>query len=124
MNLQTHAAPCAIPPADKQRQAKLVGDDLIKHHGKRKFYSVQQVRDANQRCAIAVDFWCWSHAMYGTHFDFDRLHASAGEACDYLAMKGEMLASVAQGTSSGWFDFDLSWIDFPDLDWSIFDIFD
>ena len=99
MTSQTLPTPCAIPPADKQRQAKLVGDDLIRHHGKRKFYSVQQVRAANERCGIDIDFWCWSHAMYGTHYDFDRLHVGAGEACDYLAMKAEMLGSVSTEAS-------------------------
>jgi hypothetical protein len=124
MTTQTLPRPCAIPPADKQRQAKRVGDDLIRHHGKRRFYSVSEIRAANQRCDIPIDFCCWSYAMYGTHFDFDRMHEAAGEACDYLAMKAEMLDSVARHASTGWFDFDLSWIDFPDLDWSVFDLFD
>ena len=123
--MQTQPAPCAISPADKKLQSKIVGDDLVRHYGKRKFYSVQQVRSANERCNIPLDFACWSHALYGTHFDFDRIHAGAGQACDYLAMKRDMLESVAI-PDSGWFDFDfdLSWLDFPDIDWSIFDFLD
>ena len=42
-------------------------------------------------------------------------------------MKKAMLASLADGEAApGWldFDFDLSWLDFPDIDWSIFDFFD
>jgi len=51
-----------------------------------------------------------------------------GEACDYLAMKREMLGSVAGPDAGGWlkfdFDFDLSWLEFPHIDFSIFDFFD
>lgn len=118
------AAPCAISPRDKQAQAKRVGDDLIRHYGKRKFYSVEQVRAANKRCDIPFDAACWSHAMFNTHHDFDRLHSAAGEACDYLAMKKEMLESLSVGSPASWFDFDLSWLEFPDIDWSSFDPFD
>ena len=117
-------APCVISTGDKQTQAKRVGGDLLRHHGKRKFYSVDQVRAANRRCDISIDAACWSHALFNSHEDFDRIHAVAGEACDYLAMKKEMLESVSTDSSSAWFDLDLSWLEFPDLDWSIFDFFD
>jgi hypothetical protein len=124
MTSATLPAPCTLAPQDKQRQAKLVGDDLLRHYGKRNFYSVQQVRDANQRNKIDIDVMCWSHALFNSHADFDRLHAATGEACDYVAMKAEMLHSVATVHSADWFDFDLSWLEFPDLDISIFDFFD
>lgn len=120
----SQAVPCAISPRDKQAQAKRVGDDLLRHHGKRKFYSVEQVREANRRCGISIDVACWSHALFNSHGDFDRIHAMAGEACDYPAMKKEMLEAVSTGFTPAWFDLDLSWLEFPDLDWSIFDFFD
>lgn len=113
--------PCALAPNDKQRQTRRVGEDLLRHHGKRNFYSVQQVHTANQRNRIDLDVACWSHALFNTHEDFDQLHAAAGEACDYLAMKAEMLRSLTRGGASSWFDFDLSWLEFPDLDVSLFD---
>lgn len=122
MSSDIQQAPCAISPANKCRQAKLVGDDLVRHHGKRKFYSVSEVRAANQRCRIEPDVACWSHALFNTHHDFDLLHAAAGEACDYLAMKKAMLESVSSPGTSGWFDFDLSWLEFPDIDLSIFEV--
>jgi hypothetical protein len=124
MSVDVQPAPCAISPTDKRLQAKQVGDDLLRNYGKRKFYTVEQVREANHRSFVGIDVACWSHAMFNSHSDFDRLHATAGEACDYVAMKGEMLRSVASDSSSGWFDFDLSWLEFPDLDISIFDFFD
>ncbi|WP_313402212.1 hypothetical protein [Stenotrophomonas sp.] len=124
MDTQIQQAPCSIAPADKRRQAQVIGDDLVRHHGKRNFYSVQQVREANRRNKIDIDVACWSHALFNTHADFDRLHAGSRDACDYAAMKAEMLHSVANDGSSSWFDFDLSWLEFPDLDISIFDFFD
>lgn len=124
MSNELLAAPCAIAPEDKRRQAQLVGDDLLRHYGKRNFYSVQQVRDANRRNKIDLDLACWSHALFNTHSDFDQLHAASGEACDYAAMKAEMLHSMATDSSASWFDFDLSWLEFPDLDISLFDFFD
>jgi len=43
-------------------------------------------------------------------------------------MKREMLGSVAGPDAGGWlkfdFDFDLSWLEFPHIDFSIFDFFD
>jgi len=42
-------------------------------------------------------------------------------------MKSEMAAAITDGASSSWFDFDfdLSWLEWPDFDVpSIFDIFD
>ncbi len=124
MDTHIQQAPCSIAPTDKRRQAQLIGDDLVRHHGKRNFYSVQQVREANRRNKIDIDVACWSHALFNTHADFDRLHAGSRDACDYAAMKAEMLHSVANDGSSSWFDFDLSWLEFPDLDISIFDFFD
>ncbi len=124
MSVVAQPAPCTISPADKRLQAKRVGDDLLRNCGKRKFYTVEQVRESNRRAGVSIDVACWSHAMFNSHSDFDRLHATAGEGCDYIAMKAEMLLSVASDGSSDWFDFDLSWLDFPDLDVSIFDFFD
>lgn len=124
MNVVAQPMPCAISPADKKAQAKRVGDDLVRNHGKRRFYTIDQVRNANRRTGTDIDVACWSHVMFNTHSDFDALHAATGEACDYVAMKAEMLRAVASEASTGWFDWDLSWLEFPDLDISIFDFFD
>lgn len=124
MSATTVTAPCAISPLDKRAQAKRVGDDLVRNYGKRNFYSVEQVRSANRRTGIGVDVACWSHALFNTHSDFDHLHSATEEVCDYMTMKKEMLESVSNGSDSGWFAFDLSWLEFPDIDFSIFDLFD
>ncbi len=121
--------PCAIRPLQARRQIQAVGDDLVRHHGKRRFYTVEQVRAANRRQGIGLDVGCWSHAFFNSHADFDRLHAGQGAACDYAGMKSELaeaLTSADASPPSSWldFDWDLSWLELPDLDWSIFDFFD
>lgn len=119
---------CAIKPEDRRKQLRLVGNDLIKTHGKRPFYSVQEVKDANRRQGIDYDVVCWSHAFFNSHFDFDDYHYRMGESCDYIAMKREMAESITSASteSGSWFDFDfdLSWIELPSIDWSSFDVFD
>jgi hypothetical protein len=116
---------CALSPIDKRAQAKRVGDDLLRNYGKKPYYSVEQVKAANRRNSVSIDVECWSHAMFNTHEDFDAMHAAMGEVCDYAAMKLQMLQAVGAGEKS-WFDFDLdlSWLEFPDIDWSAFDFFD
>jgi hypothetical protein len=103
---------------------KVVGEDLVKNYGKKQFYTVDEVRSANRRQAIPLDFGCWSHAAFNSHRDFDAYHQSIGETCDYVGMKAEMLTSISTSADSSWFDFDLSWLEFPDIDFSIFDFFD
>lgn len=121
--------PCATRPLQARRQIQTVGDDLVRHHGKRRFYTVDQVRAANRRQGIGLDVGCWSHAFFNSHADFDRLHAGQGASCDYAGMKAELAEALTSSNASppsSWldFDWDLSWLELPDLDWSIFDFFD
>jgi len=115
---------CAIAPADRRKQVQLVGNDLLKNYGRKKYYTVQEVKDANRRQGIGLDFACWSHATFNSHRDFDEYHRSIGESCDYAAMKSDMLSSVGSSADTSWFDFDLSWLEFPDIDLSLFDFLD
>jgi hypothetical protein len=120
---------CAIQPADRNKQIRVVGNDLVKNYGKKKFYTVQEVKNANRRQGIDYDVGCWSHAFFNSHGDFDEYHARIGESCDYTAMKREMLDSVTTTADSSSFfdlnfDLDLSWLELPDIDWSLFDFFD
>ena len=118
---------CAISPADRREQVRVVGNDLLNTYGRKQFYSVDEVKAANKRQAIGTDFACWSHAVFNSHRDFDAYHRSIGESCNYVSMKAEMLSSVSNHElDSTWFefDFDLSWLSFPDLDLSLFDFVD
>lgn len=117
-------AACSIAPADMRKQVRMVGNDLLKNFGKRYQYSVHQVREANKRQGVGVDVACWSHAFFNSHSEFDRYHQTLGETCDYGAMKRELLESVSIHHEASWFDVDLSWLELPDIDLSIFDFLD
>jgi predicted Co/Zn/Cd cation transporter (cation efflux family) len=115
---------CTLSPTDRRRQVQLVGNDLVKHYGKKRYYSVEEVKKAHQRQKIDIDLVCWSHASFNSHKDFDDYHQSIGESCDYVSMKSDMLSSVSTASDTSWFDIDLSWLEFPDIDFSLFDFFD
>jgi hypothetical protein len=116
---------CAIAPSDRRSQVRRVGNDLLKNYGRKQNYTVEQVKSANKRQNVGLDFGCWSHATFNSHKDFDQYHQSIGESCDYVAMKSEMLSSVSNTvTDTSWFDIDLSWLEFPDIDLSLFDFID
>ena len=115
---------CNISPADRRQQTRAVGVDLLRNYGRKQFYNVEEVKKANQRQKIDFDFACWSHAAFNSHKDFDSYHQSIGENCDYISMKSDMLSSVSTSVDSSWFDMDLSWLEFPDIDFSAFDLLD
>ena len=115
---------CHTPPKDKKGFAKKLGADLVKHRGKKKFYSIAEVHSSLRRLKWC-DLDCWGYALYSSRSDFDRHHRSTGEQCDYDSMRGEMIDALANGNSWSWFDIDLSWLEWPDIDLSgIFDFID
>lgn len=109
-----------IQPAERRDQVRRVGNDLVRSHGQKLFYSVDEVKAANRRQNVSAAFDCWSLAAFTSHRDFDAYHLSAGENCDYLSMKSDMLSTVSTAADTSWFDFDLSWLELPDIDWSFF----
>ncbi|MFV0680036.1 hypothetical protein [Ottowia sp.] len=111
-------APCAVRPREAKLQIQNVGNDLVQHYGKKKFYTVREVREANRRQRVDVDVGCWSHAFFNTHEDFDKMHQAVGESCDYAGMKAELVTNISGADSSSWFDFDwdLSWLDLSNID--------
>lgn len=63
--------------------------------------------------------------LYAAPADFAAYHRKTGETCNYLAMKTEMTSALTDGASDSWFDIDLSWLEWPDIDLSaIFDFLD
>jgi hypothetical protein len=118
--------PCSIKPIDKKKQITTVGNDLVSHYGKKKFYSIEEVKDANKRQGVIPDFACLPHAFFNSHQDFDQYHSSIGEDCDYATMKADVIQSISKSTSDISlfnFNFDMSWLEFPDIDLSLFDVF-
>ena len=116
---------CHTPPKDKKAFAKRIGDDLVKHRGKKKFYSIAEVHSSLRRLNVAYDLDCWAFSLYSSRNDFDRHHRSLGEPCNYDAMRSDMIDALADGSSRSLFDIDLSWLEWPDIDLSsIFDFID
>ena len=117
--------PCHVEPRDKKALVSAVGEDLVRTHGKRKYYRPDEIRRSAERCGYPVDVMCWAYCIFSTPADFDAIHGAAGEACDYAAMKAEVLADLAGGASFSLFDLDLSWLEWPDIDLTAaFDWFD
>ena len=116
---------CSTSPLDKRAFGKAVGDELLRRHGKQRTYKRSQILRAVDALSFPADFSCWAMALYSSREDYDAHHAITGEVCDYAAMKGEMVSAMTEGASSSWFDVDMSWLDWPDFDFSsLFDLFD
>ena len=117
----------SLSAAEKKTIAIAIGSDLANTHGKRKFYTQTEVERALQKHRYDVDWHCWAYCLYMDHRSFDNYHSSIGESCDYLGMKQSMVSSMTDNASESWldFDFDLSWLELPDIDFSsIFDFTD
>lgn len=116
---------CHIQPKDKKALIEAVGRELVRKHGKRKYYTPADVGRAATTQGFPIDVHCWAYCIFTSAEDFKALHDAAGEACDYVAMKAEVLADLATGGTFDWIDIDLSWLEWPDIDLSaIFDWFD
>jgi hypothetical protein len=116
---------CSTSVIDKRAFGKAVGNELIRRHGKRTNYMPKQIERAVERAGFPVDVSCWAMSLYSSRKNFDEHHAATGEVCDYAAMKSEMTAAMTDGASNSWFNIDMSWLEWPDIDLSsIFDVID
>ena len=116
-----------LSETEKVQLAKAIGDDLIRTNGHKKFYTQKQIKAAADRNKHSIDWHCWAYCLYMDHASFDRYHHQIGEACDYQSMKSSMVSSITNHQSDTWFDFDwdMSWLELPDIDFgSFFDFFD
>jgi hypothetical protein len=116
---------CALAPSDKKKLGITLGTDLARKHGKQRYYSAKQVKDSARQLGFAIDWDCWGLSLFLSPEAFAHYHRAIGEVCDYVKMRSEMTAAVTDGASSSWFDVDLSWLEWPDIDLGdVFDIFD
>lgn len=113
---------CDLRPEGKKRFISDVGERLVEKHGKKKYYKPAQIRTAARDRGYQPDIVCWAYCMFSSPSDFAAIHETAGEVCDYAAMKSEVLADLASGGSFLNTDVDLSWLEWPDIDLS--DLFD
>lgn len=113
---------CKLKQTDKKILIQKVGDDLLKRKGRKPYYSQKDVETSLRQQNILMDWDCWAYCFFLSHDSFDAYHKSIGENCDYLSMKQEVIGDITSGASTSWldFDFDLSWLDWPDFDLSDF----
>jgi hypothetical protein len=64
-----------------------LGPKLRETYGKRPHYEPEQVRTTVVASGMNIDYLCWAFVIYCAAPDFERIHAAAGEACDYTAMR-------------------------------------
>lgn len=107
---------CSLAPSDKAHLGRSLGSRLAKRYGAKHFYTVDEVRAGLRDLAIKTDWHCWGFALFCSPDVFAAYHRSIGEVCDYAAMKADMVSAVTGGVSEAWFSFDLSWLDWPDID--------
>lgn len=116
---------CELKPEDKKKFVSDVGHRLVREHGRKKYYTPEQIRKAARDSGYADDIVCWAYCMYSSPSDFAAIHEAAGEVCDYVDMKSEVLSDLATDGSFLGVDIDLSWLEWPDIDLtSVFDWFD
>lgn len=113
---------CEPSPKNKREYIAEIGEILVKDNGKKKYYSPEEVKKAHQKSKWYhyIDFSCWGMSVFSSHNDFDFYHEKSGEACDYIAMKTEMLNGLSLSSVSDWtdipdLDIDASWLDFGDV---------
>lgn len=117
-------AACEMKPADKKAFVGAVGEELVRRHGKRNYYRLDDISKAATARGYPVDVHCWAYCIFSAPQDFKALHDALGEICDQGKMKAEVLSDLSGG-SFEWPDIDLSWLEWPDIDFSsIFDWFD
>jgi len=115
---------CELRPSDKKAFIGAVGEELVKRHGKKKYYKTDDIGRAATARGYSLDIHCWAYCVFSSPEAFKALHDATGEVCDYVKMKAEVLTDLAGGGFQ-WPDIDLSWLEWPDIDLSgIFDWFD
>ncbi len=116
---------CHLEPNDKKALISDVGEELVRTHGKQKYYQPADVERAARKRRYSVDYHCWAYCIFSSPSDFESLHEARGEVCDYAVMKSQVLTELAGGSSFLPSDIEVSWLEWPDLDLSsIFEWFD
>ncbi len=113
---------CKTPPQNKREFVATLGKALHHTYGKKPFYSIDETKSSMKSLNYPIDLYCWGHAVFSHPREFSDYHQSIGEVCDQAAMKTEMGNALTNGADGSWFDIDLSWLEWPDIDFlSFFD---
>lgn len=71
-------------------QRKQLPVALAHRYGRRDHYEPEQVRTVLHDRRLTSDWDCYAFAMFCDAMAFDAYHASIGETCSWLAMRGEL----------------------------------
>lgn len=119
---------CHTAPANKKEYITDIGKILVHEHGKKKYYTPEQIKTAHKKSKWneGFDFSCWAMSVYSSHSDFTSYHQQIGETCDYADMKTEMLQGLSVSSGSEIpdlpdADIDSSWLDFGEVFGNIFE---
>ncbi len=116
--MRTLTAPLPPAPRDKRAFGKAVGDELLRRHGRRRSYNLANIAEVIDSLDLPVDFARWAYAAFASPEDVKAYQAFTGETYDFAAMKSAMFSAMTEGASDSWFDFDMSWLEWPDFDFS------
>lgn len=91
----------SLAPSDKRLLAKKVGNDLVKNHGKKRHYTVSEVKAASRRQNFPDTWDCWALSLYSDPLEFAAYHQRTGEKCNYDEMHNSMAEAVATDNNLG-----------------------
>ncbi|MDB6062003.1 MAG: hypothetical protein JWM78_2106 [Verrucomicrobiaceae bacterium] len=87
---------CALAPDEKKILTEKVGEALVKKSGKKKTYTVEEVKAAARGANIPFGWDCWAYSLYCDRTEFDAYHQAIGEVCNFDFMHGKMLEAVSE----------------------------
>jgi hypothetical protein len=118
-----------IPDEDVKKAAIAVGKELHEQEGKQRYYGSDKVQRAVEKVLDTVDLADVTlqivEALFTSKDDFEKAHEGVEDACDYSEAKEKAVHAVTDGASDSWFDVDMSWLEWPDIELpNVFDFLD
>jgi hypothetical protein len=91
-----------------RQYARALPDELTALYGQQEHYSKAQIdralahkgfrKEKPGYTSTSISDYCYAYAMYCSHDEFDRIHAEAGENCDYDAMRSDISEACFSST--------------------------
>ena len=71
-------AACHLEPNDKKAFVGAGGEELVRQHGKQKYYKPSEIRRAAESRGYPVDIHCWAYCIFSTPEDSRRFTTPPG----------------------------------------------
>lgn len=82
-----------------KRYARILGPLLKRRYGNSNTYTVGQIKNTAEQAKLPMAYICFGYAMYMSQDEFEKLHVSLGQRCDYGAMRQEVADLCFSGNS-------------------------